>query len=108
MLNIPEIFGFLMNSSKISSNLRQFCPNSDLKSSNGSIPRRSNLSTQAWGAQLRAALRLAGRLRRQLLAMVAGGFLRASLKMCFFVATKSSDYSRHILRNISAASLSSL
>ena len=41
MLNmIPEIFVFLMNSSNISSILREFWPNSDLKSSNGSIPRR--------------------------------------------------------------------
>ena len=46
MLNIPEIFGFLMNSSKIFSILRGFWPNSDLNSSFGSIPRRSNLSTQ--------------------------------------------------------------
>ena len=46
MLNIPEIFKFLMNSSRISSILREFLPNSDLKSSNGSVPRRSNLSTQ--------------------------------------------------------------
>ena len=37
---IPEIFGFLMNSSKISSILREFWQNSDVKSSNGSIPRR--------------------------------------------------------------------
>ena len=48
MLNmIPETFGFLMNSSKISSILREFRPNSDVKSSNGSVPRRSNLPTKA-------------------------------------------------------------
>ena len=45
-LNIPEFFGFLMNSSKISWILKQCWPNSNLNSSNGSVHRRSNLSTQ--------------------------------------------------------------
>ena len=49
-----------MNSSKISSILREFWPNSALKSSNGSIPRRSNLSTKG-GAGRRAAPRGRGR-----------------------------------------------
>ena len=53
MLNIPEFVWFLMNSfnsSKFSWILTQRWPNSDLKNSNGSVPRRSNLSTKilAW------------------------------------------------------------
>ena len=52
MLNISYVIEFfefeiLMNSSKSFWILTQFWPNSDLKGSNGSVPRRSNLSTQA-------------------------------------------------------------
>ena len=43
---ISELFAFLMNSSKI---LKEFGPNSDLKSSNASIPRLSNLFTKGGG-----------------------------------------------------------
>ena len=42
MLKIFEILNFL---AKIPEFLKEFWPNSDVKSSKGSIPRRSNLST---------------------------------------------------------------
>mgnify|MGYP004412081009 CR=1 FL=1 len=35
---------------------QEFCPNSDLKSSNGSVPRRSNVSTQVFDAEFEAAV----------------------------------------------------
>ena len=43
-INFSEIFEFSGENSWI---LQEFWPNSDLKSSNGSVPRRSNLSTKA-------------------------------------------------------------
>ena len=43
--NFSEIFEFSSENSWI---LKEFWPNSDVKSSNGSIPRRSNLSTQVF------------------------------------------------------------
>ena len=54
MLKFSEIFEFSSENSWI---LKEFWPNSDRKSSNGSVPRRSNLSTQAAGgtALLRCA-----------------------------------------------------
>ena len=46
-LKIFRNFRNLKNSSENSWILKEFWLNSDLKSSNGSVPRRSNLSTQA-------------------------------------------------------------
>ena len=52
MLKISEIFEFSSEHSWI---LKEFWPYTDLKSSNGSVPRRSNLSTQVVAEDLVAA-----------------------------------------------------
>ena len=52
MLTISEIFEFSSENPWI---LKEFWPNSDVKSSNGSIPRRSNLSTQVEAVAVREA-----------------------------------------------------